>query len=562
MTDFAKKPVAFDDKQSSVLKCPEEIYARGFFPPIQLPDGRVIKGDVLPSGWFNDLMSRAMQSNINELPVAAVPSSFGWNEAASGVTDWFAIHVGPISIEIGSIRETTNSSPTLVPKTPFIGNPQVYLTDISDPTVANGKMVGWTGVGGTLPQKPLAFCSLNRAEGFVAPGTFYYILVGERAVTGQTPGGKPFCSEPQTFLDGQTSFSAPTNDQVSFGFVPPVMDTTGLREADTLPANVLNYLFHELTANIGSVYWEMKNDGGNSGLKHYRIILGDMMIQSFGTAIPAGGNGGTDSVTISYAWPFKTNCAAAEMMAIGGVQNTGVPSYAMANCISYQNMQVANRQVNVANSAKSVAGTMAFLCFGPAPDNLARPKSKVPGIDGFAMQDKTYVDGQPNKVKPAADRMAAGFFPSRKMNGGAVEHGDFVTANEINWLFNDAYKLKANTKIATGTIAADAAKKIAGGHWITIGDLLIEWFQVSGTTAADWPSNVRQQLFAMPFRPGSSPCVWLRDTSAAETGYVMAGTIGEAFLTNEWARFTGIQINTGNQAWPGNFCVLAIGRKP
>lgn len=560
MTTFANKPVTYPDGQTSVFPFPEEVYERGFFPPVQTPDGGVIKGDVLAAPWLNKLFQLIFWPSGPLLPGSAIPD-FLETGSAEGRQNWFGINVGPLTLEIGSYRFNTTpvGSHNLQFGTTFKAGtkPLINLIDLTDPASAGGAYGMWAAYGNaatTNTQMATASGAFARTGNTGLPGTFLYMVMGERDVT--TNKMDLFCSKPQTFIDGQTSLSAPSNDQVAFGFVPPVMTGSLVQDGDTIPANVLNYILRDLTTLAGSFYWEMS---GAQSERNYRIVFGNMQLQAFRRSVPAGSPAANYS-TISYPWPFASDAQAAGIYSIATPSSTARPAVSQAVAISNTQLRATVRAIDAANSAPNIGGVADFFSFGKAA-TPAPSSPMITSLPGFAMSAKNYADGQANKVKPADAIMDGGFRSPRKDANGTIITGDMVTANEINWLLDEAYKTLLPGKITTGTIAADASKKITGGWWITIGDVLIQYFSTTLATT-DWASNVRKQVYAMPFKLGTKPMILPVVTSADEASVSLV-TVG-AKTTDVDVDVGGVWINSGSQVTSVATSIqyLMIGKKP
>jgi hypothetical protein len=560
MTTFAEIPDVLPDGQVTVTACPEEIVQRGFFPPVQTQDGRVIKGDVLPSAWLNDLIRKAYKPATTEITDAMIPDNFEAPGTADGIQGSFTFTVGGLVVEIGAYRRAT-ATPTqglIKFKGPFALSviPHLYMLDLSDPTVITGKYSLWHAVNSSSGVNGVAFAAkaLVRTDTNALPGTFLYIAIGEIQGASLRQAAPTFCSEPQNFIDGQTSFSAPTVEQLSYGFAPPVLSGTTILEGDTLPANVLNYLLHDITSNKNAFYWEKAVESGTNRTR-YRLVIGDMQIESYRTDIAA-----TDPTVSTFPWAFADSATDSDIFTMANAAQTASPSFASASAISATQCNVTNRRVDVAAAAAAIAGTVTVLAIGPAPANIVRKPSLVPALSSFADQNRTYADGQANRVKPSDEVMQAGFLPTFKNDTGIIVHGDFVTANELNWLFNDLYKMTANTKMLSGKIAANAATKVTGGGWVSFGAMLVQWYTVKGLVAGDWPSNVHNQIHPMPFKTTTKPAVFAVDVSV-DVGSRLLVTVADR-EDHTSANIGAFRLADGAASQPTNIRVMVIGKKP
>lgn len=560
MTTFANKPVTYPDGQSSVIPFPEEVYERGFFPPVQTPDGGVVKGDVLPSPWLNKLFQLLFWPSGPLLPDSALPDVFetGSTEGRQG---WMGINVGPLTLEIGAYRFATTAagSQNLQFGTTFKAGtkPLIMMIDLTDPASAAGAYAIWGNYASAShnnAQAPTGARSIARSGDTGLPGTFLYMVMGERDVT--TNQMAIFCNKPQTFIDGQTSLSAPSNDQIAFGFVPPVMSGSLVQDGDTIPANILNYLFRDLTTIAGNFYWEI---GGTVDARSYRIVFGTQQLQAFRKTVPAGSPAANYS-TITYPWPFASDAVAAGLFNIATPTGTAKAAIAQAVAVSNTQLRATVRYIDAANSAPNGGGVADFFSLGKAA-TPAPSSPMITSLPGFAMSQKTYADGQDNKTKPSTAIMDAGFSPPYKNASGTIIGGDLVTANEINWLFDEAYKTLLPGKITTGSIAADAAKKIQGGWWITIGDLLIQYFWTNVATT-DWSGGVRKQPYAMPVKLNTKPFILPVVVSADEQSFSIV-TVGSK-TTDTDVDIGGIWNHSGAAVTSVATSIqyLIIGKKP
>lgn len=562
MTTFAENVITLPDGQQTSMPCPEEITLRGFFPPVQAPNGQVIRGDVLPSSWLNDLLRKAYRQMGTIKPPASIPDNFETPGTTDGVQGYFTIDIGDITLEIGAYRRATTT-----PAQGFIAfkgvykfgyTPHLYMLDLSDPTTNAGKYGLWSSLsGGNSLQANIAAKPLVRADTSVLPGTFFYMVIGQKAISapvGQVPSLPIFCSEPQNFIDGQTSFAAPSAEQQSFGFAPPILTNNQIREGDTLPANVLNYLLHDIMANQAGIYWE-RTDDSVLVRTAYRLIIGDMQLQSVRNDITTA-----DPNVVSFTWPFASTATDSDIFMMANACTTSFACYAAAQPLSPTQFNAVIRRIDVANAAAAIAGVANILAIGPAPANAVRPKSLVPALPSFAAQDRTYPDGQANRVKPSDLIMSQGFSPPYKDLAGLLTVGDFVTANELNWLFNDIYKQLGTNRITTGKIAANTTTKVTGGGWVAIGSTLIQWYTVKGLVAGDWPSNVRTQLNPLPFKGGSKPAYYVVDSGISATSCLLT-TVSDQ-NDNTLLKAGAFRLTDGAAATVNGFRVLAIGKKP
>lgn len=559
---FADTPVTLPDGQNTRTKCPQEIWARGFIPPVRLPDGRVRKGDVFVAGWFNDIINQIDTLN-NKLPVLitdpnAMPITPGPTTNPGG-NYVVGMHVGPISLEIG-LWYNTDGNISLKTGTTFKTGtmPHLYLIDLSDPTVTAGKMSLWSAAKAAPTPTPVAFKPLTRAENATSPGAFLYIAVGENN-NPLTPGDV-FCRAQTTFEDGQSSFTPPTQEQINFGFAPAQMVNSVVVPGDTLPANVLNYLLHDLTANSGAIRWEIGVDPNNAQYARYRLIIGDMQIESFRTAVPAAP--ADNGVVIPWPFGWKTGYNPESVGTLCGIANTGVTSIALARSVA-GGVNVSNRSIAANNAAPGVTGTLDVLGFGPAPENLTA-KRLVPALTGFATQDKTYPDGQKNKVTPVAAALAAGFRPNQKNAAGLPVVGDLVMANELNWIFEALYRKQAPAKVQSGIIAPDAATFVRGGGWLDWGNVRMYWVIKSGMNAAQSDaSGMHTHNFIKPFKDGTRPFVYASGLFQHETAVQVYSTNDTNRLTNTYVHLGAFGVAQGAKGpFVGEFQLIAFGVKP
>lgn len=561
---FAATNRTFEDKQQSrVPGCPQEVWSHGFTPPVRLPDGRVQRGDVLPASWFNDIMSRVYQA-AEAIPAAAttdnaVPTAV-WEPAAgtTGIGPWAGIHCGPLTIEVGVFGTGSAEPGKVIIQTPIKAGtkPHLYLIDLSDPGAgAAGKLAFCADENAGQSFQFYSRMLTRQASG--GAGLFVYICILER-MDSWTPITS-FCPNPRNFVDGQTSFTAPTPDQQLYGFAPARMESGNLIAGDTLPANVLNYLLHDMTASLGVVGWEIKpSTYGND----YRIVIGDMQIVSSRYNVAAAPSAG---VALTYPFAFGAADPSTQIFTFGLPTAMSAASAAVTAPKDNASFVAAVRKVETNDTTGAgIASAMWGLSIGPAPAGVSRKWRKVPALlNGFANQAKTYADGQLNKVAPVADRQAAGFIPNRKIAGAATP-GDFVTANELNYMLNYLYGVSAAAVLDSGIIAADTTKKITGGGYIKLGFLLIQW-NTLGLAAGDYDSNsIRRQSYAKPFRANKAPFVFLSDAGVSETASMVfttnSGSNGR--LTNTTVDFTGVRVNNGALTTLGQARMLAIGVAP
>lgn len=62
-------------------------------------------------------------------------------------------------------------------------------------------------------------------------------------------------------------------------------------------------------------------------------------------------------------------------------------------------------------------------------------------MENFAATDRTYSDGQKNREEVPDEIVKYGFKPPVKLPDGSIEVGDFLSANHLNYIFNDLYSV-------------------------------------------------------------------------------------------------------------------------
>lgn len=558
MTTFAEAPITYPDGQTTVVPVPEEIALRGFFPPVLGPDGRVILGDVLPAGWLNDMIRTAYRQLAQPLPVSVgtIPADFSVSSVTNGKMNWFAVSFGDIIIEAGMYRLTT--APGTTPAVPFGSTfragevPHVFFYDVSDPNSATDKLAMWTSLTNGNASSQFGYLPLDRTN--KTPGDFIYIAIGRKPTTSTPTFKKSWVKEPQKFIDGQTSFAEPTAEQISFGFAPPRLEGGKIFDGDTVPANVLNYIFHDLMSNANQIYWEVKTNSDPT-YNSYRIIVGDIQIQSF----RAVGTASEAPDFIDLPWPLGDSGTSATTFIFATPLNMAQPGVALASPYTSTRIGLKIRDTHTLNVAPAQVGIANILCIGTAPAGVLPAPKLVPALSGFASQAMTYADGQANKVKPSAAIMNEGFHPTRKDASGFIIPGDMVKANELNWLLDDLYKSAASNSVYPGTIAPNNAIFLAGGRFIEVGNLLIQFFALSAGSPWGSGSNLATIDYPRPFKAGTVPLLLAKGNNYSNNAAALfaAGT-NSSFTVRAINILNGITTTPGLEAKQ----FLAIGIKP
>lgn len=504
MTTFAETNISFADGQRNVEPFPQEMGFYGFIPPVRSAGSPTLtKGDVLTAQWLNAIFRDCFraQTQIQEFDIPDNVSAVAPAAAKIGVLTWITLKL--------DVHDKPNGEVVFPPGYVFATPPLVLPLNVASD--ANGARTIAYDVTGTGFRVRVA--APGNTEDDTSYGNFNTFLV-----IGETSGPVPappetgiFAEYQRVYVDGQTTWTAPSADQYNLGFIPTYLNATGeLVEGDQLAANVLNFVLCDLFRKGGRGYTTVKTHqdevtGDITTTPAYIIQAGPFKIQLWRDKVRQGGD------RLQFPEPFRQGTAPALFASLGSLQE-GDPVSALAfistapNTTDPNNINAWSGRVVAWNNAAtplSIDADVIMMAVGFAD----RPVSLQRYYLDFAATPKTYPDGQTNTVTIDPDIMQHGFKPPVLNADGTVTPGDVVRAQEINTLFNLAYQDAATgLDIMSGLLV----ESVAANGWSTVENsaYFLSWRVMTG---AAWAAG--QLSFAPPVtvKAGSVPVVFAMD---------------------------------------------------
>lgn len=434
MTTFAETLKTYADGQRSLEPFPQEMGFYGMVPPQRSGTGELTKGDVLTAQWVNAIFRDCFRAQ-QQIQEFAIPDSVSLTTPAHG-------RIGPL------IWLTFRTNNTLAPggivqwpnsyrfKTPPLVLPLNLFTS------AAHRVVVYNVTKSGFQMRAATSSSTENVTDFGGFNDFIVIGETEGAVPVKPEMGM-FAEYERTYPDGQTTWTAPSADQYSTGFVPTHVNAAGQQvSGDQLSANVLNFVLCDLFRKGGRGTATVKNhiDDVTKALSTtpaYIIQAGPFKIQMWRDKVLQGGD------RLQFPEPFRkgsTPVIFASYDSLKGgdpVGSLGFVSVA-ANTNDPNNVNAWTGRVTAwtnASAPTSIDADVVMIAIGFAD----RPVSLQRYYTDFAATAKTYPDGQTNTVTIPAATMASGFKPPVRNADGSITPGDPVTAQDINSLFKLAY---------------------------------------------------------------------------------------------------------------------------
>lgn len=432
MNSFANGNVTSSDGRKNKEAVPDEIFARGFVPPVPTPDGSWQAGDELPANWLNWL--------LNDLYKGAVTQDRTPASQPANQQNYFCVQCGDVLIQGGFFvpSDVTTVAPRLMTyPTPFRSGsvPIAYGMRSQSQNVAAPFISSIDPpVAGDQSNSIMWTATLNGAA--VATTPMWWVAIGHAAAnSGGVPQGLrdlrtklEFCEVAMTYPDGQENVGQPDTITVAQGFAPPVNNNGVWSEGDGLSAQALNFLLRDL---YRMPHFEAIAGGQNrsgalefaGGLIQWAFLNTSANAAAYNFAIPF--SNGDPHVIAFDIQGYNASPAATEQCfaAVRDVTATGC------------NVFLTGGPVTSGNAVVKPAASVLVLAMGLSSRQSVPTGDDAQILDGFSRTPITYPDGQVNNVAPSAQQIANGFsFES------AAGQGDFLSANKLNWLFNDLYK--------------------------------------------------------------------------------------------------------------------------
>lgn len=535
-TTFAETQKTYADGQRAVEPFPEEMAFYGLVPPLRTPTGDLTVGDVLTAQWTNAIFRDVFRAQ-QQLKAYDIRTDANGDSALD-------IIVGPLRLVIINLTATTAAIPFptglafKAPPIPLVFNSNATASVLAKPTVVSAVTTTSVTVVSRDKNKP--------GSAAVAPGKMTIVLVGEHtdAVT-QAPERAMFAEFEKVYVDGQTSWTSPSADQWTYGFVPTYTAANGkIVQGDQLAANVLNFILCDLFRKGGR---GVVVNGG------YVLQAGPLKFQVWKAPILAGGD------RVQFPEPFRKGTApfimANALPATGAAADDYNGASVGINTQDPANIHAWSGTIRVWDSAAtpaSVDGTVAIMAVGMGDRQVSLQRY----YDSFAGTVKTYPDGQVGVRPMDATMMASGFKPPVRNADGSFTKSDQITAQDINGLLRLAYEdAKATLTPRGGQLVESTATGVVGVenslYWFA-------WFTRTGLTAADWSAGVKVPP-TFPIKAGSKVLVLASDTAGSDQAVI--SVTSESTAANIVLRASSYK-NPGVAASPSSIRILAMGIKP
>lgn len=508
MTTFAETQKTYVDGQRAVEPCPQEIVSAGFIPPRLLPSGDVKKGDVLTAQWFNWLLKNGYRT-----------SARGALDTAGSI--WakpFTMNGVKYRMEMRNVQATlsaSGSSPVSFTKA-FKSAPIVCVMLASD--TPPDYVV--TVVAGGVTTSSFTVAMRNKtAMATAGSASISYIAIGEALDADQAlaPEIDSFCNVQRKFIDGQTNLVAPSADQWAFGFQPTYKDGGGtIQEGDTLPANVLNFLFADIFArgNLTSFQTITGAPGVNGNAMVMRF--GSLQVVAYQVTVATGGT----SIEFPKAFRSGTRPFVISTSTLGTPWVSTVKSVSLGDRTEpWHAAPTLNAWDNTNASNGAICNVIAI---GIAPVDPAFPNPGYTNLSGvnntFAAQTRSFPDGQTNRIPLPAVWYTSGMFPPVRQADGSITPGSGVVAQYLNQMFYEIYAQQ--TAITYGVQGDLNSYSIleTSKYFIAIGLI----------NTSGWSSGNLTLSYPRQIKAGTRPFIMAADSADYAAHCITAtGTVGQ-----------------------------------
>lgn len=505
MNSFAPTDKTVDNRRNKE-PVPEEIFAYGFVPPVQTPDGRWQAGDELPANWLNWL--------LNDMYKGVVTKNLTPSTPPANSSGYFAVQCGDLIFQGGTQNglNTAGLNPLTFP-VPFVAGSSPFIFVLPNKGAGSAAPITIS-----IPPANNSHLSTNivaqQAGAIVAPVSVTWLAVGHiTANISGTPQGlrdlrtkNDFCVNAMVYPDGQDNLGAPGALTLSQGFTPPNVVNGVWVEGDGITAQVLNLL-------LKSVYAFPKYTGTPSDtFRNGAIEIGGVLLQW--AQVNAGANSNRAEFTFPKA--FADNSTEVFALSVQAFSSTPGPTLRFAEVAASLTTNTKGVAYLVDDAGKVAgAGSVLMLAIGKSGDF-----TPAPAINTFAAQDINYPDGQTNKVMPSSIVLSEGFaFETENTQG------NYVTANNLNWLFNDLFK-EMSFITSRQDISPPGYPTPATVLSLKIGRLLI---QAGRVTAAQLSATGDRVLFEHEF--AATPTVYAVHRSLAPVPAVGAAVTDPRYIS-------------------------------
>lgn len=533
MTKYCERVISYPDGQRNIEPCPEEIVRNGFKPPVALPDGSVQKGDVLVCQWFNYLLKHMYRAASN-----ATLDTAGtiWGKAFTISADGMRFEMRNTQAVLGAAgsNEITFSKPF---KTP----PIVVVHRASDTPGAEV----FTLLANSITTTGFKIAARNHTT-LINSGTMSisYMALGDETDAARDLASEidDFATVAHTFIDHQTNLTAPSADQIAFGFRPTYKDSGGaIVLGDTLPANVLNFLIKDILKS--NSIKNSSHPASATPIGSTRVLqVGALIIQASQVTVAAGGT--STEFTTKFrpgTRPFVSATATLGTLSLGTVKGVSLgdrtgPDHAMPTLNAWDNANASSGAI------------VNVIAVGMAP---AVPTYPAPGyttiLTSFAAQSRTFDDGQTNKIGIPSAWSDVGIIPPQP---NAVGSG--VTAQHLNQFFFELYTL---TRASIYGVQPDSD----GWNILESATGFVAVKMFTGLTGTNWINGNMTVPYPRKIKAGSKPFIFAEDSSnAANYAVVCTGTAGQ---TDTQFTVHASRQDTFAVVSPGTMRIMIIGEK-
>ena len=290
-----------------------------------------------------------------------------------------------------------------------------------------------------------------------------------------------------TASDGRKNKEAIPAEIYVRGFVPPVQTPDGSWQAgDELPANWLNYVLNDLYK--GAVTQDLTPASRPANQQNYFAVqCGDVLIQ--------GGFFNPDDVTstsprlMRFPIAFRAGSAPQVFGMRSQSQGVAAPFTDGMDPTSPDTLATAIMWTATLNGAAVATTPMWWVAVGHVAANVNNVPQGLRDLrvnTGFCQVGMTYPDGQENISQPGTVTVSQGYAPPIN-NNGVWSEGDGLSAQALNFLLRDLYRMPKFNAISGGQNRSGAIE-FAGG--------LLQWAMVNST------ENKVTYNFAIPFANG------------------------------------------------------------
>lgn len=513
---FAETATTFADGQRNVEPFPQEMGFYGFVPPVRSASGELTKGDVLTAQWVNAIFRDCFraQQQIQE---------FGVPDA---VTLAAPVHgkIGPLTwLNLRTTNTTAPGGQVAWPVAYRFKSPPLVLalnTLSTDPHRVLVYNVTKTG---------FQFRALKSGSENVTDfgGSNDFIVIGETDGTIPTaPETEMFAEYERIYPDGQTTWTAPSADQYSVGFVPTHKNAAGaLVEGDQLAANVLNFILCDLfrKGGRGTITAKTHVDEVTKAVTTttaYVVQVGPFKIQMWRDKVLQGGD------RLQFPEPFRKGSTPIVLATYDGLK-PGDPVTALgfvsvgANVNDPNNVNTWTGRVTAwsnVSPAASIDADVVMVAIGFAD----RPVSLQRYYTDFAATAKSYPDGQTNTITLPAATMASGFKPPVLNANGTVTPGDPVTAQDLNSLFKLAYADAATNLAKMSGLLVEG--QIGGGWNVVENSKYVMCWRIFDNNASQWTNGAASFAPPVALKAGTTPVVLAFDTADSDPALIVSAS--------------------------------------